>query len=139
MKLILSTLLLLSSLSFFAQSNLNPLPICPKSPNCFRSELNTKKYFKRPLKFKNDLNTSNAELIALISNYENTELVNKSSDQLEFLFTTKVGKFVDEVSFQFDEDNNCIHFRSASRKGWSDMGANKRRMKKIVKDWNNLN
>ena len=45
-------------------------------------------------------------------------------------FTSKIFRFVDDVEFYFDEPG-VIHFRSASRVGYSDMGVNKNRMEEI--------
>ena len=72
----------------------------------------------------------------IIADLPRTKLVEEREDYLHFEFVTKVGKFTDDVEFYFDEKNRLIHFRSASQKGWSDMGTNKGRMKKISKLWN---
>jgi uncharacterized protein (DUF1499 family) len=40
-------------------------------------------------------------------------------------------RFVDDVEFYIDERANLIHFRSASRLGYSDMGVNRKRMETI--------
>ena len=39
--------------------------------------------------------------------------------------------FGDDVEFFFDEADSVIHFRSASRLGYSDLGVNRRRMEGI--------
>jgi len=40
---------------------------------------------------------------------------------------------VDDVEFSFDDTNKLINFRSASRKGYSDLGVNRKRMEEIRK------
>jgi uncharacterized protein (DUF1499 family) len=42
-------------------------------------------------------------------------------------------RFVDDVEFWIDAKNQVIHFRSASRVGHSDLGANRARMESIRK------
>ena len=42
-------------------------------------------------------------------------------------------RYVDDVEFYINEKNKIIHFRSASRIGYSDLGVNRKRMEEIVK------
>jgi uncharacterized protein (DUF1499 family) len=51
--------------------------------------------------------------------------------QAEFL--SSVFGFVDDVEFYFDDRKKIIHVKSASRVGYSDLGANRRRIEKIRK------
>lgn len=46
-------------------------------------------------------------------------------------FTTPFWRFVDDAEFLWDEQERVVHFRSASRVGRSDLGANRRRMQRI--------
>ena len=59
-----------------------------------------------------------------------TQLLTNTDKFLHVEFTSKVFRFVDDVEFYFDE-LGVIHFRSASRVGYSDMGVNKSRMEEI--------
>jgi len=80
--------------------------------------------------------TSNAdELEKMMELYANATLVERDDTYLHYEFLTKIGKFIDDVEFEFDEEGKVIHFRSASREGYGDFGKNKRRMKMIVRDW----
>lgn len=72
-------------------------------------------------------------LISLVAKIRGSSLVQEDDLSLHFIFVTKLGKFTDDVNFVFDTENKLIHFRSASRKGWYDLRANRRRMKKIGK------
>jgi uncharacterized protein (DUF1499 family) len=40
-------------------------------------------------------------------------------------------RFVDDVEFVFDDESKTIHFRSASRTGYGDLGVNRRRMEQV--------
>ena len=40
---------------------------------------------------------------------------------------------IDDIEFYIDEENKIIHFKSASRVGYSDLGANRKRMDEIIK------
>lgn len=110
---------------------------CPASPNCVCT-LDTEPSRKRmePLTFDGNLEKAKSRMRELIQKMENAELQEETDNYLHFTFKTKLGKFIDDVEFEFNEANKEIDFRSASRVGYSDMGANKRRMKKITKLWN---
>ena len=46
-------------------------------------------------------------------------------------FRTRIFRFTDDAIFLFDDAKKEVHFRSASRIGYSDMGVNRRRMEEI--------
>ena len=50
---------------------------------------------------------------------------------LHYEFTSLLLRFVDDVEFLFDEATKTVHFRSASRTGYSDLGVNRRRMEQM--------
>jgi len=112
-----------------------PLKPCPSSPNCVCTYEKKARKSAPNLPFKGTLDESRAELIKLISTLEGAVLVEENMTYLHFEFHTKVGRFIDDVEFYFDETNQEIHYRSASRLGYGDFGANKRRMKGILKIW----
>ena len=59
------------------------------------------------------------------------KLVEEDEDYLHYEFTSLLLRFVDDVEFVFDDATKTIHFRSASRTGYSDLGVNRRRMEEI--------
>jgi uncharacterized protein (DUF1499 family) len=67
-------------------------------------------------------------------NFSRTRLVEQADNYLRFEITSLIFRFVDDVEFFVDDDEHLIHFRSASRVGHSDLGANRRRMNKICKE-----
>lgn len=46
-------------------------------------------------------------------------------------YTTALLRFVDDVDFLIEPDGGKIHIRSASRVGYSDLGANRKRVERI--------
>ena len=52
-------------------------------------------------------------------------------------FRTRLG-FVDDVEFRIDEAARGIHVRSASRKGYWDLGVNRRRVEAIREAFGNV-
>ena len=122
-------------------STLQPLPMsrlkkCPSSPNCvctIDAEVSKKKM--DALSYSGSLAEAKNALKETIVGMKRTQLQAEEPDYLHFTFKTALGGFIDDVEFEFDDTNKKIHFRSASRVGYSDMGANKRRMKKVEKVW----
>ena len=51
----------------------------------------------------------------------------QESDYLYAVFTSPLMRFKDDVEVYIDESSNLVHFRSASRVGYSDLGVNRKR------------
>ena len=60
-----------------------------------------------------------------------TKLIQEDEAYLHFEFTSLIMRFVDDVEFLFDDEAKTMHFRSASRTGYSDLGVNRKRMEEI--------
>lgn len=85
-----------------------------------------------PLHFRGDLNSSLSRLKKIILALPRTELIKEDENFLHFTFKSGLFGFIDDVEFYLDPQNKVIHFRSASRTGYSDLGVNRKRMDKIV-------
>ena len=72
----------------------------------------------------------------VINEMPRTKIVAQTGDYLYVEFTSLIFRFVDDVEFLVDHAENVIHFRSASRVGYSDLGANKKRMLNIKERFN---
>lgn len=46
-------------------------------------------------------------------------------------FTSRVMRFVDDLECYYDKEKGLIQIRSASRIGYSDMGANRKRVEEL--------
>lgn len=62
-------------------------------------------------------------------------IVEAADNYLHAEFTSALFRFVDDVEFLIDPAAHVIHFRSASRVGYSDLGANRRRMEELRRRW----
>ena len=138
----LSVLLLLSLLALFSCSSTKPKGLgieegqfkpCPESPNCVSTQADTSddEHYMAPIEYREDRENARKKLMAVIDNMPRTEITINREDYMHVTFTTLVFRFVDDVEFYFPPDEDVVHFRSASRVGYSDMGANARRMKKV--------
>jgi len=116
------------------QNNTAELKPCPNSPNCVSTQEARKRKKMDPIAFTVSPDAAIQKLEQVIATYSNATLVTKKDNYLHYTFKTKLFKFIDDVEFIIDREEKVIHFRSASRKGYSDFGKNKRRMKKIRKE-----
>ena len=139
----LFSIIILISMSWTTESNFifsekNKLEPCPNSPNCVSTQETRKRKRMRPIQFKHTMKDAKMKLKMLLDEEEsfpNVTLVEEEGNYLHYEFKTKIGKFIDDVEFFFEEKNKQIHFRSASRKGYGDFGKNKRRMRKFRKQF----
>jgi uncharacterized protein (DUF1499 family) len=106
------------------------LRACPKSPNCVSSESDSASSRVEPLTFKGPQEKAWGDLKETIR-----ELGGKIQEEhdgyLWTTFTTRLFHFVDDVEFRVVSSDSIIHVRSGSRVGYSDLGANRRRVEKL--------
>lgn len=109
---------------------------CPSSPNCVSTQSTDDAKKMSPLPFKGTMKETKDKIIDIVKGYSGTTIVEEREDYLHTTFKTKLLKFTDDVEFYFDEDEQVVHFRSASRMGYSDLGKNKSRMNEISNSYN---
>ncbi len=104
---------------------------CPDSPNCVSTEASDGEHAIEPL----PLAASEARTIELLSSVVNDlpggQSVLKDDNYLHSEFRSSLLRFVDDVEFLVDKDDNVVHIRSASRTGRSDLGVNRARVEQI--------
>ncbi|MEM7575286.1 MAG: DUF1499 domain-containing protein [Bacteroidota bacterium] len=108
---------------------------CPQSPNCVATQTEQADKKLLPLTFRGSATKAQLTLKELILGLRRTALIREEPGYLHFSFTTWPIPFVDDVEFLIDPAQKLIHFRSASRVGYSDLGANRSRMKKVTARW----
>jgi len=106
------------------------LAACPQSPNCVNSQAQPDSHGIDPLR-ADDLDAMWQRLLDDLGNRPRVRVHTRSDDYLHATFQSLVFGFVDDVEFQRDTAAGVIHVRSASRLGYSDMGANRRRIEDI--------
>ncbi len=107
----------------------NKLHLCPPKDNCISSFDKREKYFISPISINDD---SKQKLINYLENTERVRIVEKTDNYILAEFTSLIFRFVDDVEFYFDDSQRLLYFRSASRIGHSDLGANRKRINKIL-------
>jgi len=106
---------------------------CPDSPNCVSTmeEATDKKHHIGAIYYESTMEEALEHVLATIKEMKGTEVITRELNYIHVEFTTRLMSFVDDVEFLIDDERKTIHFRSASRVGYSDMGANRRRMEKF--------
>ena len=104
---------------------------CPDSPNCVSTKSTDKEHSIENIKYTSTLEDANQRIIEIINSMKRTKIVVSKPSYIYATFTTKLFKFVDDVEIFFDDSLKVIHFRSASRVGYSDMGLNRKRMEEV--------
>ena len=72
------------------------------------------------------------KIVKVVDSLPRTMIVERSDNYLHVEFRSLIFRFVDDVEFFIDAETDRVHFRSASRVGHSDLGANRKRMENIV-------
>ena len=103
----------------------------PSSPNAVSSQADDPSRRVEPLPFTGDPAVAMHKLRGVIEAMPRTRIVRVEVNYLHAAFTSRIFRFVDDVEFLADPEASVIHVRSASRVGYSDMGANRARVEAI--------
>jgi uncharacterized protein (DUF1499 family) len=109
------------------------LPPCPASPNCVSSQAGNTRHHIAPLAFNVQSDEALARLKQVLQEEPRTTIVREEGGYLHAEARSFLFRFVDDVEFILDTDNQVIHVRSASRTGYSDFGVNRRRVERLRK------
>ncbi len=107
---------------------------CPDKPNCVCSESwpgKQKIHEILPIIVEGkdtEVLWSNVKHAVLASG---GRIMSETDSYLHAEFVSAIFRFVDDVEMRLDRENGVIHFRSASRVGHSDLGANRNRIEKV--------
>ncbi len=104
---------------------------CPDSPNCVSSQSAEKARFIEPLQYTGNRVEARKILINILENEKRVRLVKVETNYIRAEFRTLIFRFVDDVEFYFPPAETIIHVKSASRTGYYDFGANRRRVERL--------
>lgn len=103
---------------------------CPATPNCVCSEHQVESAYVEPLSYTTTAEEAWIKIKRVIAETGGS-VITEEADYLRVEYQTPLVRYIDDVEFRLDKDNQQIHVRSASRVGQSDMGANRKRVEKI--------
>jgi len=135
--LIFLLLLELSLLASAAGPGGSDLPPCPSSPNCVSSRDPDPARRVDPIPFRGTPEEAREALEAVVRSLPRSKVIASSGDLVRAEFRSQLG-FVDDVEFRIDGAAGMIHVRSASRKGYWDLGVNRRRVVAIRETFGNV-
>lgn len=101
---------------------------CPSSPNCANSQA-TDDHQIDPIWFTGQPKHAKQKLLNVLRSNEQVSIIENSGMYIRAEFKSSLMGFVDDVEFLIND--TYIEARSASRLGYSDMGANKKRIEAI--------
>ncbi len=107
------------------------LPPYPDSPNCVCSQSESSSHFISPIEFDIDPAQAWKTWCNLIANHRSLDSIESSDSHLHAVFVTRIFRFKDDLSCILVEDERLIHVRSASRLGYWDLGANRKRVEEL--------
>lgn len=123
------------SLSSKAPQNLGAkngrLRDCPSSPNCVCTQANDRDHQMPPLSFEGTPEEAMRGLESALAAVPGVKVVDRGENYLHAEATSRIFRFVDDIELLVDPQQRVIHFRSASRVGHSDLGANRKRMERL--------
>lgn len=111
------------------------LPGCPASPNCVSTQATDDDHHVDALTYSGSADEAMARLTRVIEQMPRTNIVTADENYLHAEFTTLIFRYVDDVEFLLEPDAGRIQLRSASRIGYSDLGANRSRVDAIRAAW----
>ena len=103
----------------------------PDSPNAVSSQTDQPEKRVEPLPFFGDLEQTRARIKLVVVEFGKAQILTEKPDYLHVVFTVPIIPFKDDVEFYFSEKDKQVHYRSASRVGYSDLGVNRERYMRI--------
>lgn len=106
---------------------------CPRSPNCVSTQATDRRHRAEPIPFTGPVAEAQRRLRRVLEEMPRVTVVFEEPCFLRAEARTRAG-FVDDVELALEESEpgvGRVHFRSASRAGWWDLGVNRRRMEAV--------
>ncbi|MGK0391929.1 MAG: hypothetical protein ACJA0B_000072 [Alcanivorax borkumensis] len=116
--------------SAFAMAETHLLAPCPDSPNCVSSLATQSDKRVDPLQVAADRESSLKKLETLLGSLPRVDYDVVGQSRIQARFTSRILRFVDDVTF-YVRENGMVEVRSASRAGYWDLGANRRRVESL--------
>lgn len=105
------------------------LQACPNRPSCVCSTDTLEQHAIHALQVPANTEAPIDALATVIKAMPNAAIVSQQDNYLHATFTSKLFRFVDDVELLLDGEQ--VQVRSVSRVGYSDLGANRKRIEAI--------
>lgn len=107
------------------------LSALPSTPNCVSTQTEQGSQWMAPLTFDADITVAMQRIRDVVESMPGATIVEADDQYLYAEFRSPLFRFVDDVEFLIEPETKRIHFRSASRVGYSDLGVNRERMEQF--------
>jgi len=104
------------------------LRVCPKSPNCVSSEAKDERHAIEPFRIRGAPDADLTLIRDEIASMPRWRIVTATNNYIHVECRSRIFRFVDDLELYLNPSNGIISIRSASRIGYSDFGANRRRV-----------
>jgi uncharacterized protein (DUF1499 family) len=101
---------------------------CPKSPNCVSSEAKDAQHAIEPFHLRGDPKVGWPIIRDEIASMPKWQIIRATDNYIHVECKSRIFRFVDDLELSLNVSNGIISIRSASRSGYSDFGANRRRV-----------
>lgn len=105
---------------------------CSGAPHCVSSVSSDEDRAVAPMHYSGSMDAAQRAMAKIIGNFGNGAVVENTPGYMRAEFTSAMFHYVDDVEFLFQDDRS-IQVRSASRIGYYDFGANRKRVEEIRK------
>ncbi|MCZ6663868.1 MAG: DUF1499 domain-containing protein [Gammaproteobacteria bacterium] len=115
------------------------LAACPTSPNCVCSEpqaADDRKHSIEPIRLETGGNAMEWAAVVVVVREMGGRIETDSGNYLHAIFVSRIFRFVDDLELRADGES--LQVRSASRVGYSDLGANRKRVESLRSGLRNL-
>ncbi len=103
----------------------------PNSPNAVSSQTEDATRRVEPLPMPSSFEITQAALTNTLQEMGRNRIIKVDGPYLHAVFTSSGMGYNDDVELWIDEEAGLVHYRSQSRVGYSDMGANKARYERF--------
>jgi uncharacterized protein (DUF1499 family) len=108
-----------------------PLLPCPASPNCVSTDAVDERHAMEAIPFHGSAADAQRHAREALLREPRTRIVAAAPGYLRAEARSRILRFVDDVQVVVDDRAKVIRFRSASRVGKSDLGVNRKRMRRF--------
>lgn len=110
------------------EGKLAPLP---PSPNAVSSQTRQADRYVQPFPYAGNREQTKDLVKKAAADFGGARILVERPDYLHMVFTIPVIPFHDDVEFFFSDSEGLVHYRSASRVGYSDLGVNRKRYERL--------
>ncbi|HEY1174042.1 MAG TPA: DUF1499 domain-containing protein [Verrucomicrobiae bacterium] len=107
------------------------LQTCPMRKTCVSSQAEEQMQKVEPIYYNGPIEEAKVRLRMAVDRLPGTTVLADDKVYLHAEFESLVFGFMSDMEFLVDDNRKIIHVRSASRVGYSDMGANRRRVEAV--------